>query len=1105
VYLGDGFLGAPLTVMPVSDIGELGLLPGLWAKVLTALALFCLVASLLLCVVTLVGVPLLLGMLTLPTCLCLLALLKPAYGATASSSSRVLSVDSVTDVLPHVSVRESFDNAQAFALTLNGAWVVSLWLLWVSERSASGVSINGWNDAMRSRLESEGIVEERFGEHTETAMLLLWMSPAIVGMVLWIFALATAFVSLLQWRLTDSGVVVNQTLSEADKCRIKTLASSFRLLVCFFVFIFGSLWVAASIVGSSLRLASVVQTFVAGIGSFIAIYIYLSLSSVDRDLLMRGIAASPLMRVGRNTLQSDWSKAALLSLISGIFWVYLILSSINQLVRRCRGRSAGSGCLTARTQRQIERMYFYTWTSVLRKSQMLCMAGVSLFVFGGVGTNIVLAFVNTRLRNTDFLAVSVIYFFVGLGMFLIPVVPGVAVYLFGGLLIPAAYVRSHGAEGDFTGSAFWVGTIVAVVLNFLLKMAAIALEQKAIGEPLSTNLHVLQFCGVNKPEMKAIEYILRKPGLSCAKVLVLIGGPDWPVSVLTGILRLPLCKMLFGSVPVVFAVVSVTLAGSFRLRRAESETWYAVSNVTLALASVYNVGIMMLVAYYVLDTWETHYDQLSQPKREHAVLDWLDHVAKQHKLIIDDVSSWGRLPFCLKATTVLGCASMVAASFLMLCVPELCWHDFEVTDPIDELGLDFFSPLGWGALTAFFVGAMQFGYFSMWLNCATKERCALISSRLAPERDLWIRQRLEACENFPDIASRQSTHESSLTSQVSCAQCVAQQDVAADMQEFAMKLHLAVDQMSREVDSFGRRLYAVESLGRRAHPDGASSTDLVLGTLVVGMRNEIDELRNQVCTLAQSDGRRTRARARCATMPAMEGHLHGFRHGVCAAMEVDNELVGKRRASSDCGEDLIRMGHAKSDTAVLNAAAGSLRERRGLGRTCELQTLEVPGTPAPSLSSSMRVDVGSYMPADGGDGTGGTGALGPVFAVVSGTGALGSSCRLAADGTSTGFAAGPWSSSAAPPPSDAAPCNVVPCGPVDMPGTVPRPPPDGSSPTSDWECGFDAALGRMFFYNNARGVWQWAPEAGEPQASAAAMAPPEVLETSCGERIALLT
>eukprot|EP01052_Picozoa_sp_SAG31_P054917 SAG31_NODE_14875_length_782_cov_1.446559_2_plen_126_part_01 len=87
-------------------------------------------------------------------------------------------------------------------------------------------------------------------------------------------------------------------------------------------------------------------------------------------------------------------------------------------------------------------------------------------------------------------------------------------------------------------AGFWVGMIYTTVSVFILKLCAIVGEQKGIGENLGKSLFVRKTIGVNKSGIRAFQKVLEAPGLDWRKVMILVGGPDWPVSVLTGILRL---------------------------------------------------------------------------------------------------------------------------------------------------------------------------------------------------------------------------------------------------------------------------------------------------------------------------------------------------------------------------------------------------------------------------------------------------------------------------------------------------------------------------------------------------------------------------------------
>eukprot|EP01048_Picozoa_sp_COSAG05_P029920 COSAG05_NODE_10106_length_582_cov_25.541850_1_plen_67_part_10 len=67
-------------------------------------------------------------------------------------------------------------------------------------------------------------------------------------------------------------------------------------------------------------------------------------------------------------------------------------------------------------------------------------------------------------------------------------------------------------------------------------MLAITMQQKIIGGGLGTKVGVRSAVGVNSTAVRAIKLVLSDPKcLTLGKVAILVGGPDWPTSVLTGI------------------------------------------------------------------------------------------------------------------------------------------------------------------------------------------------------------------------------------------------------------------------------------------------------------------------------------------------------------------------------------------------------------------------------------------------------------------------------------------------------------------------------------------------------------------------------------------
>merc|ERR1712176_956552 len=149
-------------------------------------------------------------------------------------------------------------------------------------------------------------------------------------------------------------------------------------------------------------------------------------------------------------------------------------------------------------------------------------------------------------------------FLIGVVAFLLPPVPGMTVYIFGGLVISNPVTCPWG---------FWPGTVINIGVCYFLKLFACAVQQKCIGQLLGQSIWVRRTVGVHKVAIRCVEAVLRKPGWTLGKVAILCGGPDWPTSVLAGVLRLSLLQCELGTVPIIGFVVPCSLTGSFYLKR----------------------------------------------------------------------------------------------------------------------------------------------------------------------------------------------------------------------------------------------------------------------------------------------------------------------------------------------------------------------------------------------------------------------------------------------------------------------------------------------------------------------------------------------------------
>ena len=115
-------------------------------------------------------------------------------------------------------------------------------------------------------------------------------------------------------------------------------------------------------------------------------------------------------------------------------------------------------------------------------------------------------------------------------MFLVPVIPGVPVYICAGVLIPTA-MMSEAERRDTEGAAppsFWFGLLLACALACALKFVAIIIQQEVIGRRLGERVTIRAACQINSTFIRAARFVLTQPGCTFGKMMILCGGPDWP-------------------------------------------------------------------------------------------------------------------------------------------------------------------------------------------------------------------------------------------------------------------------------------------------------------------------------------------------------------------------------------------------------------------------------------------------------------------------------------------------------------------------------------------------------------------------------------------------
>jgi hypothetical protein len=511
------------------------------------------------------------------------------------------------------------------------------------------------------------------------------------------------------------------------------------------------MWAAASIAGASMKVSNLVFAL-----AFVAMAVMCIMvgATVGKQALSSEISKIPLVK-NFSGAGSSVGFQGFFMLVGG--WVILpfffFISFWNQFNRKylqCTkdinqedtGVNENDLYLTLSGHRIWVAITNWKWTLVFQKVIFWGTAYFVLSVGAAKYTNLGLAELLAALKaaGLPLIAVSGIYICVGLCMFLLPPVPGVPVYLTGGILLsgmaekqfrpamceipdaacrdpagcalncatqmddtawssqcvgtatdvdgcltPFEYVggkSSLGADGmAIDNTYFFIGIIYASGFAFLTKLLAIAMQQKGIGGLLGKKVGIRQAVDVNSDTMKAIKIILTQPGcITKGKVCILVGGPDWPTSVLTGVLGLELLPMVMGSLPVSLPITLTVAAGATLLKTDSS--WVAIQGFTLALAAMGQSITLVAALVEIEKTRKTHAQEIKDtPDDEEVKL--LDEQVQREADARLKATQWTKVPAFFKLVLLMAAVSMMVATGLFM--NFACFETVEVTTDLKQL------------------------------------------------------------------------------------------------------------------------------------------------------------------------------------------------------------------------------------------------------------------------------------------------------------------------------------------------------------------------------------------------------------------------------------
>eukprot|EP00924_Labyrinthula_sp_SR-Ha-C_P013943 snap_masked-scaffold_5-processed-gene-18.47-mRNA-1 protein AED:0.13 eAED:0.13 QI:289/0.8/0.83/0.83/0.8/0.5/6/0/569 len=475
----------------------------------------------------------------------------------------------------------------------------------------------------------------------------------------------------------------------------------------------------ASLFASQIAAVSNEILFISAILLITLISVVVSVFGVETIKLV--LIESPIGTKVVQISESDWVYAFAIFALSPVIAIYLGLSFITQSIRRytCLGKPlhrtkyADEHSLNFKLESMwlVEKLKSLDYGLILHKVLLIGLGWFIAVIGIGRAVNVILSYMSEVLEPVDLVTTTGVFIAVGLGLFMLPPVPGLPIYLCAGVLLSQSAER----EGFSFAAAGWY----SVGVSSAIKMISIVLQQYVIGQLIGArSVAIRATVNVNALEMRAMRKIMEKPGFTIPKVAVLVGGPDWPTSVLTGLLRLPLGQMLLGSIPVLVTIIPVSFAGAVLIKQEESELFAALNPVLLSISVVVQLTPFFVAIHYIAKAAVEYEDELKNEPLDKEVEKYQENnITKQEWTIF--YSRYENLPTRFRRGHIVFAVFSIISNMSFTLLGDACFEPFEVTDSID-VALDgnalnlIKRPLGVIMMALVFSTFIYIWYYGRW-------------------------------------------------------------------------------------------------------------------------------------------------------------------------------------------------------------------------------------------------------------------------------------------------------------------------------------------------------------------------------------------------------
>jgi len=553
-----------------------------------------------------------------------------------------------------------------------------------------------------------------------------------------------------------------QQYLDSEAKHIKQISLIVKIVGVAFILLLGLLYVAGQLLYADSTIASMVLGLLGVLFLSFGVFVTMSFHRVINAMGM-WMKDLPVWTTVWSVARSDWVRAFAFCVLAPWIPGILLLSMLTQSIRKCRGMykkwpfvatndeernptashliapekghnpadapNPGTLRLTPRVSYYYNKALSIDYVSFFTKCYVLCLLYFCYTLCPPL-LNVTLSWMNKALEDLNFGLVVLATFIIGVVAFLLPPVPGMTVYIFGGLVISSTCPYG-----------FWAGSIINIFVGWFLKLVACAIQQKFIGELLGKMRFIRQLVGVHTTAVRCIEAVLREPGMSVGKCAILCGGPDWPTSVTAGVLKLSLVQCEIGTIPIILFVAPCALTGSFYLKRGTSDVWTRAANMMIIFSVVVNMLLWALAAWAIQSKLEKEHKTLKTPLAENVDLHWLDYKADEIKKVRNSMIGFSDVPWLVKGSFLGGALGQIAVCQGFQFGYNYLFGDFQVSHPIDTLvfyGEDglFTLPavLAIGIYCGCWVGYYIFGF---WASSKTSKKRMQRNEELDAEEASW--------------------------------------------------------------------------------------------------------------------------------------------------------------------------------------------------------------------------------------------------------------------------------------------------------------------------------------------------------------------------------